>query len=291
MKLLAKFNLILILIFGSGLAITGWLADRFLKENARQQVIRQAQLMMATAMSTRRYTSTQIKPLLEQHQAQIRTFLPQTVPAYAATTSFNDLRKTYPDYTYREATLNPTNMSDRAVDWEADIINRFRNHPDDKLIIGERDTPSGRSLYLGKPISVDPPCLECHSTPAAAPRAMIRLYGTANGFGWKAHEIVGAQIVSVPMDVPEKIAAAAFRTLLIYLGVTALLTMLMVDVALVALVIRPVRRLAAAADRISRGDLDVPELPATGKDEVSELTASFNRMYVSLVKALRMLDH
>ena len=49
--------------------------------------------------------------------------------------------------------------------------------------------------------------------------------------------------------------------------------------------------LAAAADRISRGDLNVPELPATGKDEVSELTASFNRMYVSLVKALRMLDH
>ncbi len=290
MKLLAKFNLIFIVLFGSGLAVTGWLARQFLRDNAREQVIRQAQLMMATAMSTREYTNAQIKPLLEIHQAQTKTFLPQTVPAFAATASFNHLRKTYPEYTYKEATLNPTNLSDRAVDWEADIVNSFRNHGDRKLIIGERDTPTGRSLYLGQPISAPQPCLECHSTPSAAPRAMIRLYGTANGFGWKPNEIVGAQIVSVPMEVPEKIAATAFRTLLIFVAVTGLVTLAIVDGALVLLVIRPVRRLSQAADRISRGDMDVPELPVSGKDEVSQLTASFNRMYVSLVKALKMLE-
>jgi protein-histidine pros-kinase len=31
---------------------------------------------------------------------------------------------------------------------------------------------------------------------------MIAIYGTNNGFGWKENEIVGAQIVSVPMSVP-----------------------------------------------------------------------------------------
>jgi hypothetical protein len=57
---------------------------------------------------------------------------------------------------YKEAALNPTNPRDRAVDWEADIINTFRNHPGAaKELVGERDTPTGRSLYLARPIAED----------------------------------------------------------------------------------------------------------------------------------------
>jgi protein-histidine pros-kinase len=44
------------------------------------------------------------------------------------------------------------------------------------------------------------------------------------------------------------------------------------------------------SDRVSRGDLDVPEVEVRGKDEIAELSASFNRMYVTVVKALRMLN-
>jgi len=55
-------------------------------------------------------------------------------------------------------------------------------------------------------------------------------------------------------------------------------------------VILPVKRLCATADEISKGNLDVPELPVTGKDEVSALADSFNRMYRSLVKAIKMIE-
>jgi protein-histidine pros-kinase len=44
------------------------------------------------------------------------------------------------------------------------------------------------------------------------------------------------------------------------------------------------------AEEISKGNLDVPELPVKGSDEISQLARSFNRMYVSLVKALRILE-
>ena len=76
------------------------------------------------------------------------------MPAYAATEQFNDLRKKYPDYSYKEATLNPTNPRDRATDWEADIVNQFRNGQGKGELIGERDTPTGRSLYLARPIQI-----------------------------------------------------------------------------------------------------------------------------------------
>src|SRR5579884_2184248 len=290
MKLLTKFNLVFVSVFGCGLAIAAYMSYSFLQENARDQVTRQAALMMQTALAARTYTNQQIKPLLEEHSRN-KAFLPQTVPAYAATETFHYLRQRYPAYTYKEATLNPTNLRDRAVDWEADVINSFRNHRDVKEKIGERDTPDGKSLFVARPIGAPPECLECHSVPARAPRAMIKLYGTANGFGWQPNEIVAAQIVSVPESLPIEIANRAFRNLMIELGILGIATLVVLDIGLIFVVIRPVTRLAHAADEISKGNMDVPELPAPGKDEISALARSFNRMYVSLRKAIQLLDN
>jgi protein-histidine pros-kinase len=290
MKLLAKFNLILGLVFAAGFLVTGYVAYDFLQQDAREDVVRQARLMMEAARSARNYTTSQIKPLLEQQQEHQRSFLPQTVPAFAATENFNYLRAKYPDYAYKEATLNPTNLRDRAADWEADVINTFRNHPDRKELVNERESSTGPSLYLAVPIQAAQPCLECHSVPKAAPAAMIRRYGSNNGFGWQPNEIVGAQIVSVPMSVPIAMAKASFRTLMASIGIVFLLSLALLDAVLLVTVVRPISRLSALADEISTGKMGMPELPVTGKDEVSMLAASFNRMRRSLERALKMLE-
>lgn len=290
MKLLAKFNLILVLLFGAGSVLTAFTARVFLMRNARSQVVQQAELMGESARSTRQYTSNQLAPLLEtlpQHQTR---FLPETIPFYAATVTFDYLRKKYPDYSYKEAALNPSNLRDRAVDWEADLINYFRNHQGEKELVGERETPTGRVLYIARPIIADQACMQCHSQPAEAPPAIVQTYGSVNGFGWKPNETVAAQIVSVPMAVPIQIANAAFRTLVIYMVVGFLISAAAIDAAMILLVIRPVRKLSEMADRISTGDMSLPELPARGNDEISGLTASFNRMFVSLQKAFRLLN-
>jgi protein-histidine pros-kinase len=290
MRLLVKFNLILIVVFGAGAAAAGYFAKSFLQQTAHDQVLQQARLMMGSAGAMRTYTSKQVGPLLQEHQAQINSFLAQTVPAYAATEAFNYLRTDYPDYTYKEATLNPTNLRDRAVDWEADVIQVFRTHPENKEFYGERDTPAGRSLFLAKPIFALGPCLQCHSTSEQAPATMIKVYGKDNGFGWRLGDAVGAQIISVPMSVPLGIADRAFHALMYSLGGVSLVTLILLDLAIVTIVIRPVTKLSKAADQISKGDLSVPELTVKGSDEISQLAQSFNRMYLSLVKAIRLLE-
>ncbi|MGB8169116.1 MAG: DUF3365 domain-containing protein [Chthoniobacteraceae bacterium] len=141
-------------------------------------------------------------------------FHPQSVPAFAATEIFTYLRAKYPEYFYKEATLNPTNPRDRAADWEADVVNQFRNNAALPEFIGTRDTPTGAALFLARPIKIsNVSCLTCHSTPDKAPPEMIKLYGTANGFGWKMDEIIGAQVVSVPMSVPLGVATATWKKL------------------------------------------------------------------------------
>ena len=290
MKLLAKFNLILGLILGIGLAIAGYVSYRFLQEDAREDVLRQARLMMEAAQSARNYTTKEIKPLLENQQEHLRSFLPETVPAFAATESFNYLRATYPDYSYKEAALNPTNLRDRAADWEGDVINSFRNHGNEKELIGERDTPTGRSLFLARPITADAPCMACHDRARTAPAALIRRYGKDNGFGWHVGDVIGAQIVSVPMTVPVRMADQGFHELVAYFSGIFIASMILLDLVLLLTVVRPLRGLSAMADEISVGKLDMPELPIRGRDEIAVLAGSFNRMRRSLERALKMIE-
>lgn len=290
MKLLLKFDLILVVLVAIGLTVVSLVAHSFLIDNAKAQVLQQAELMMESASSTRQYTTEELKPLLQQAAASQSTFLPQTVPAYGATVTFARLRKKFPEYTYKEATLNPTNLQDRAVEWETDVIEHFRNNPGEKEIVGERATPTGTSLYLAHPIAAQQSCLECHSVPAAAPPAMIAKYGGNNGFGWNLHEVVAAQIVSVPTEVPVRIARKAYGTLMWSLTATFAAILIAINIVLYFLIIVPVRRLSRVADDVSLGKMEIAELPVRGKDEIAELTAAFNRLFVSVAKALRMLE-
>src|SRR5215468_3289204 len=103
MKLIWKFNLVLLGIFLLGFAIAGYVSRNVLLANAREEIVQNARLMMEAALAVRTYTNTQVKPLLE---TQLRyAFLPQSVPAYSATEIFSDMRKKHPDYGYKEATL------------------------------------------------------------------------------------------------------------------------------------------------------------------------------------------
>jgi len=289
MKLLWKFNLVLLGIFLMGFAIAGYVSYQVLQANAREEIVQNARLMMEAALSSRTYTSNQVKPLLE---TQLKyAFLPQTVPAYAATEVFNDMRKKHPDYGYKEATLNPTNPRDRANDWEADIVNAFRQSPTNVEMVGERDTPTGRALYLARPIQISSAaCLVCHSTIDAAPKTMVDLYGTANGFGWKLNDVIGAQVVSVPMSVPIRRANETFRTFMLSLAAVFVVTFVLLNVMLNLMVIRRVTRLSAIADQVSLGNMDAGEFRTRSKDEIGVLTDALARMKVSLVQAMKMLE-
>jgi methyl-accepting chemotaxis protein len=288
MGLRLKFNIVLALVFAAGMAVSAYVSHQLLQNNAKQEVLRNAGLMMEAALAVRGYTVSQVKPLIEYQLAE--KFLPQSVPAYAASETFNSLRKKYPDFSYKEALLNPTNPRNKAVEWENDIVNNFRNTGATSEVTGERDTPVGRMLYIARPIQIkDAACLACHSVPSAAPASMIKLYGDANGFGWKHQEIVGAQVVSVPMSLPIKNANEAFLTFMASLAAIFIVTFVVLNLMLSVMIIRPIARMSASADKISQGDFNVPEF-GKGKDEIATLGTSFNRMRRSLQKALKLIE-
>jgi len=305
-KLLLRINLWLCVAFLVFTASSAVLLRTVLHANARADSVNEARLLLAAAQAARDYTLAEIKPALAQAIArgttqenrkapksldEPETFYAQTIPAYAANQILASVREKVPAYSYREAALNPTNPRDRAVAWEADVIQYFRANADATELINEREAELGRSLYLARPIRIENAgCLVCHSTAAAAPPAMLQKYGSANGFGWQLHEAIGAQIVSVPLEAA---LAGADRYVGMLVGaMTGLfaLTFLVVNLIVRQLILKRIEALARVAQDISTGQPAQAEIDTSGQDEISALSRSFERMQTSVRKSLALLE-
>lgn len=289
MKLLVKFNLLFLLVMVLGLGVSAWITRNLLQANAQEEVLNNARLLMEKAVAVRTYTSTQITKLL---QTQLKyEFLPQSVPSYSAVEVLKSLQSKYPDFSYKEATLNPTNLRDKAEGWEVDVVQQFRANAELKESIGQRSSAAGPALWIARPLRItNGACLECHSSVDAAPRTLVDKYGPNNGFGWNLGEVIGAQVISVPMSLPLQRAERSFR---VFMGAQLAVFVavgLVLNLMIWLLIVRPVTQLSTLADRVSQGDLEAAEFDSTSRDEIGTLAASFTRMRTSVVQAMRMLD-
>ncbi|MDG2618098.1 DUF3365 domain-containing protein [Thermoleptolyngbya sichuanensis A183] len=291
LNLSRKFNLLLLVVFLGAIALSGLAFSRILNRDAEQAVVGKANILMQTMLAVRDYTSEQINPELAPRLETEAEFLPQTVPGYSAREVFENLRKSpeYTDFFYKEATLNPTNLRDKADTFEASIVEQFRSNANLKELSGYRQSPAGRLYYTAKPIAITKEsCLRCHSTPEAAPKSQLTTYGRENGFGWQLNEIVGAQMISVPAS---GVIDSARRAFLLFMGIVTgafLLVMSLLNWLLRRAVINPIKGMATVANEISLGNMDA-DFQQKSNDEIGKLAAAFNRMKTSLSMAMEML--
>lgn len=290
LKLKQKFTLSLLFVLIGGIVLSGITLSTVLRKSAQSEVSSTALLLMETMNSVRDYTSSQVNPeLINQMETQ---FLPETVPAYSAREVFESLRKNsdYDDYFYKEATLNPTNLRDKADKFEAQIVEDFRQDSSKNDAEGFRVTQGRRIFYIARPITISKAsCLECHGNPADAPASMIEFYGADNGFGWEEGEIVGAQVISVPAStVIEKANKATLLLLGIVSAIFALIIFL-INYMLNSQVIIPLKRMVKTAEEVSRGNMDV-EFEQVSNDEVGNIAHAFTRMKRSLMMAMDRIN-
>jgi protein-histidine pros-kinase len=289
MKLRGKFNLMLLVVFGLALAASGYFSYKQLTQNARDEVLSNAGVLMETILSARTWAVNEVGPNLRETSEE-EEMLMMGVPAYAANKVMEAVQKRYPEYGYREVALNPTNVKHRPADWEARVINTFRADTTKQEEWGIRETNKGPYLYLARPIQIKQSgCLGCHTTPEKAPPQMFKIYGD-NGYGWKLKEIVGAQIVMVPMAVPVANADRMFKTFMFTLTGVFGAVFVLLNVMLSGLIINRLGEMAKIAEEISRGNFEIGEFKEGGSDEVAQLSSAFNRMRRSLIKAMEFFN-
>jgi HAMP domain-containing protein len=292
LRLRLKLNILLagILLF---LTVTmGLILSSVLQNYAEQVIVDQASILMATMNSIRNYTSTQINPELSARLETEQIFLPQTVPAYSAREVFEHLRseEQYNQFFYKEATLNPTNVRDRADQFETEIVQSFKNSQIEQQQ-GFRSIPGGEIFYIARPLKIEKEsCLRCHSVANEAPASLVASYGSDNGFGWKLNEIVGAQIISVPssqvLEAAQKLRYLVIGKVVIFL----LLASVLLNLFLKFTITDPLKKMSLASKQLSTGNMEI-EFEQKTNDEIGILAASLNRLKVSLKMAMDMLGN
>lgn len=292
LKLSAKLNLLLLVIFLGVVSSSGLTLSKILENNAKDKISSQAFMLLETMNSVRIYTDNKVNPALAERLETEEWFIPETVPAYSAREVFENLRthKQYSDFFYKEATLNPTNPRDKADSFETQLINNFQSQAELKELTGYRSLPSGELFYVARPLAVsDESCLRCHSTPDKAPKSQIATYGSENGFGWKLNEIIGAQLLLVPAST---VMNEARRLQLLVIGSIAsffLLAMFLINFFLKFVVTQPLRKMSHWSKQVSTGTT-MEEYKHPNNDEIGVLAASLNRLKISLDMAFNLLN-
>ena len=289
-KLAPKFTILLALLFLGAILFSGGLLATTLNHNAQATVTEEARLLLKMMGSVRNYTSTQIRPELADRLEE--EFLPQSVPAYSAREIFEIFRadKSVSDYFYKEATLNPTNLRDKADSFETEIVNRFREQTNLKELQGIRSTSGQKLFYIAQPLAVTKEsCLQCHSTVEAAPKSMVERYGPNHGYNWKLNEIVSAKMIYIPASQVFQRSSQLFILVMGSVVVIFAAAILLVNRWLNRLVIRPLLRMTRVADALSKGDLEA-EFEQKSNDEIGSLAQAFTRMKTSLSMCMNRLE-
>ncbi|AFY34441.1 DUF3365 domain-containing protein [Calothrix sp. PCC 7507] len=292
LKLATKFTLFLSLVFIGTILISGLALSKALEQRAEDEVNYRGQVLMQMMNSVTNYTNTHVSPLLSSIEEKQPQFIPETVPSFSAREVFENLRqhKEYENFLYKDATINPTNLRDKADEFETNLVESFRQDSSLDNLSGFRTLFGEKLFYSTRPLVIkQQSCLRCHSTPEAAPKSQVAMYGAENGFNWKLNEIIGTQIIYVPAS---KVFENAHKTFSLVIGIFILiftLVILLINYLLKKNVIQPIRPMALLAEKISMdtmdsqsGDkeLELQKLAVIAKrtDELGKLGKVFYRM-------------
>ncbi|BAZ40114.1 putative sensor with HAMP domain protein [Calothrix sp. NIES-4101] len=288
-----KLTLLLLVVFIGGISLSGIALAKILQYKTQHEISSNASLLFQSLNSVRSYTSNEVTPYLQANLGK-DSFLPQTVPSYSSRKVFENLRQQnqeYQDFLYKEAMLNPTNIRDLADDFEKDIVSDFRQNKNTPEKTGFRNFQGEKYFYIARPLKItDSSCLRCHSTPDVAPQDMISIYGDKNGMGWQLNQINGTQIVSIPTS---EVLHKAQESFFLIMGIVTLVFAIAIYMAnfwLRRYVVRPIKRVVLVAEAVSTGNMDA-DFEQVSNDEVGSLVEAFTRMKLSLVMAIRRLEH
>ncbi len=291
LRLGTQFTLVLTLIFLCGIILSGIALSGAMQQKAEDEIATHAEILTQTMNGVRKYTSDRITPLLQDRLATNPTFISEVVPAFSAREVFENFRNQpeYRNFFYKEATLNPTNLKDKADRFETDLVEQFRKQPNLDKLSGYRNVNGAKLFFTARPLSVkQASCLQCHSTPAVAPKSQLASFGAEHGFGWQLNDIIAAQTIYVPSA---HVFAKGNQYLILTMGIfTSIFTVvvLLINWLLKRRVIHPIDRLTEIARKMTTGtmtaeqvgEFDSPSITKVARraDEPGQLARAFQHM-------------
>ncbi len=173
----------------------------YLKKQATTEIYKETEIFISAADATRTYVKDVLRPKVGP------LIPPDLFIPHAMSTSFvgreimNRLKQRFPEFRYKRAAANPTNPINQADEFELSMLNWFNENPDTGEWHGLIKKNNLSYYTRMRAIYAEIQCLYCHGNPAEAPEAMIAMYGSTGGFGYKVGTVVAADTIYIPVDV------------------------------------------------------------------------------------------
>lgn len=257
-----------------------------LSEDTRREAAEKTELFLRSMNANQKYMAKFVRPELKELLGD-EYFPEASVGAVMLAKTAKILTAAYPEYVLKISSPNPLNPDNLSTAFEEKIIAGFDNGDYDEWE-GFTDR-NGESFYAAAiPIEARKGCIWCHDTPEVAHPDMVEEYGTTSGYGYREGDIVGTRIVYVSTQEVQELTWKKLGFLGSAVSILFLIALIVIDRIIIRSVVLPIENIVDIAGDISRGKMD-RSFDVDTNDEIKSLADAFNRMKVSLEKAMDIL--
>lgn len=281
-----RFNLSIIGVYLLSIVISAPTIYFYTRHEVYQQANVQLGLLVDMVKSIKGYVSSDLRPYFMK-QGLFHTAGMSGIVAISKVAQ--NLKAMQQNYSIRNVSDNPLNANNGPQTLEVDLLTRFRaDRRLDELRV-EGMISGQRMLVRSVPIMSKKGCLRCHGDPGDVPAEVTSEYGRSSGYNYKVGDVVGLELVGVPIG---DIDALAFKRSSIAVGLlTLLFTLVFVAINLLVrrYLISPLLEITETAHAVAKGRLDQP-LSMDRNDEIGDLARSvelLRRSFAQLMKRMR----
>jgi PAS domain-containing protein len=245
-----------------------------------QVVSQQADMALQFNLSIREYVGNAIRPVMYEFVGD-EEFIPETMStSFVARSIFEDTRKYFPDFILKFSSDNPRNPKNQAGPQELEVIQYLNNHPEKTTWEGNITINKISYFAKFKARRMEKSCLRCHGDPADAPASMVKRYGATAGFHRPLGKVIALDAVAIPISSVQEHLWAELRKNFTMIGI-GFVGLLIIMFTVVKCIITNrlstiTKHFADAASPLNYVPVD--PLKVQGRDEISALADSFNRL-------------
>jgi len=264
----------------------------------RSQVVKDAEektaIIMSHVKATGDYVRETLRPAifdaLDRLNAQDEFIIEAMSTTHVSMQVMSRFNKDQKDYVFRRLSDNPMNKKNMADLFHLEMLFYFRLNPEQRSWKGIVSSGTRQYLYRLNPVAMDAPCLKCHGNPTDAPVQLVRIYGNSSGFNWRVGEVVGINSVSVPLDAAFEEAKKSAINAFLFGFISLSFLFIALFITFRQIVTKPIDNLSKIFKGISMGQESLgKEIPIDRRDEIGDLTKSFNTLARHLLEAQERL--
>lgn len=263
------------------------LSYRYTVNESFEEAKQKGNIVFTFIESSRLFFRNEQRPLILELVEKDR-FYPNLMSGFALTRGvWDEFVKKLPGYRFKQATIDPLYEPNKADYDEIALIEEFANN-NLKTKEGILEKDGEKFFYFARPIKVGKGCLRCHGDPDDAPRDQIEMYGTENGYNWKAGATVAAFITYVPIQKALDEARKSALFLFAYGLAGIILLTLVIWFFFNKYLVKPITILEDRTTEISLGKNLDESVNVGSNDEIGSLSRAIDRMRISMIKMLEL---